>query len=395
MRLWSIILLAITCGVGLGFAGTIVEFGMVTPPPGLDPPAPRRALQPRIPPPAPGEATPKVEVDNAEHDFGTMGFDGTGSHTFVFTNVGNGPLKLEVGDPPCKCTVGELTKPVVPPGESAEVTVEYEPGSNQGTFSRTVPIHTNDPHVPGGTIQLLITGRVVPLVNISPPQFLAYGLSPDDSQELTAVVQAYQHEDLEITGHRLGDESLAEFFEVGYEPIPAGEADDPLAVAAYRVRLNILPGLPRGRISQTLYLETNIDEQPEISVDVFGNVNELITVAGSGFDSTNNVLTFGTIPQGESATRQLSVLVRDESLETLEVSVAATMPESLQVELGNVSELGGPQLRRIPLTITIPKDADSISLFGTKPDEMGRIVLATNHPEQPEITIYVRLIVGG
>ncbi len=395
MRLWSIVLLALTMGVGLGFAGTVVEFGLVTPPPALNATKPRTALRPQLSPPAPGEPTPKVVVDNATLDFGVMGEGGTGVHKFVFTNEGEGPLQLKVGDPPCKCTVGELSKSVVPPGESAEVEIKYEPGNMHGIFNRTVPIHTNDPHVAGGVIQLRITGRVVALLNVNPPQFLAYGVTPGQSQELTATLHAFKHADLRIEGHRFSDESIAEYFEASYEPLPVEEAGDPLVVAAYRVYLKILPGLPRGRFSQRLILETNEPDQPETTIDIIGNVTELISIAGAGFDPETHVLTFGTIAQGEQAQRQLSVLVRDEKLEDVQVTVESVHPPSLKVEVGEVAEMGGGRLRRLPLTVTVPRNAEAASLFGIRPEEMGKIQLTTNHPEQPQIVIHVRLIVEG
>lgn len=39
------------------------------------------------------------------------------SHEFKFRNVGNGPLFLDMGGSTCKCTIGDLDKSVLKPGE--------------------------------------------------------------------------------------------------------------------------------------------------------------------------------------------------------------------------------------------------------------------------------------
>src|SRR5262245_29821751 len=50
-------------------------------------------------------SSPRVVVDNADFNFGTMQQGRRKSHTFEFKNVGAAPLTLKVGQPTCKCTV--------------------------------------------------------------------------------------------------------------------------------------------------------------------------------------------------------------------------------------------------------------------------------------------------
>jgi len=392
MRIGSLALLAVVLGIGLGYAGTVVEFGAVTPPPRLVDSGVRSAEIPQLSPPAAGQPLPRVQIAQVEHNFGTMGLDGSGSHTFEFRNVGDGPLRLKVGDPPCKCTVGALSKEVLAPGETSQVTVDYHPGGEQGQFHRTVPIHTNDPA--RQLVRLVISGQVTPIIRTVPAQILAYNLPLKEPRTFTAMLYALRNEDLAVTGYGFEDASLAEFFEVSSEPAPRSEWHEESALAAWRVEVTVLPGLPLGRFSQGLLLETNDPDRPTVTIEILGNVSPEISVAGSGFDSLNNVLTFGTVRRAEGAQRSLSVLIRGDNPQEVRLQVDRTVPESLEVTLGEPQPVGGGALVRVPLQIRVPPNAEEGSYFGIDRSGMGRVVLTSNLPQQPEVEIHVRLVIG-
>ena len=92
---------------------------------------------------------PKVSVDKEQHDFGKSDGGVGGHHAFVFTNTGDEPLVLTRGKSTCGCctcvcTV-RLPDAAVAPGESADVTLEWQSKLFVGSFRQTAAILTNDP----------------------------------------------------------------------------------------------------------------------------------------------------------------------------------------------------------------------------------------------------------
>lgn len=91
-----------------------------------------------------------VSADVREYDFGKIKKEnGKVSTTFALANTGGNPLI--VGDivTSCGCTSAAIDKANVPAGESAVVTVTFDPNFHeepQGRFSRSTFVPTNDPN---------------------------------------------------------------------------------------------------------------------------------------------------------------------------------------------------------------------------------------------------------
>ncbi len=123
----------------------------------------------------------QLSVDETNHDWGEIDIDGGNvSHTFSIKNTGEGILKLHDVVTSCMCTTAQLKtadnssrrfgmheKSVtifdVPPGETAELVVEFDPDyhgpSGVGSISRSVTMKTNDPDNPELAFRLV--GNVV------------------------------------------------------------------------------------------------------------------------------------------------------------------------------------------------------------------------------------------
>ena len=88
---------------------------------------------------------PKVAVDRVEYNFGALDMQGSGSHDFILTNVGDAPLTLAAGGTSCRCTMSSLEHDSIQPGGSAKVTVTWKPRtslaltSRRPKFLRTIP----------------------------------------------------------------------------------------------------------------------------------------------------------------------------------------------------------------------------------------------------------------
>ncbi len=122
------------------------------------------------------EENAKAVVAEASHDWGKIGInDGNVEATFAVTNEGTVPLKLFNATTSCGCTtvqlfLNEIQSPIygmhtssdyvleVPPGESADLTVIFDPlfhGPNgTGPITRQTFVETNDPQNPRLTFEL-------------------------------------------------------------------------------------------------------------------------------------------------------------------------------------------------------------------------------------------------
>ena len=126
-----------------------------------------QAVQPAAQPAAPQTAQPAVpagpttSVSFAEttYDFGTVNEGELVSHTYSFTNTGNETLVLSDAKGSCGCTVPKWPREPIAPGQSAEITVEFNSKNKKGKRNQKVTLtaNTNPPQT-----FIYLTGEVVP-----------------------------------------------------------------------------------------------------------------------------------------------------------------------------------------------------------------------------------------
>lgn len=88
-------------------------------------------------PQAPDGPTTTMQFDSELHDFGTIGDGDKVTHTFVFTNTGDKPLVVSNAKGSCGCTVPNWDKDPVMPGETGELTIQYD-SKNKGSVDGKV-----------------------------------------------------------------------------------------------------------------------------------------------------------------------------------------------------------------------------------------------------------------
>lgn len=103
-------------------------------------------------------ACPQVRWLATEHDFGAFDEDdGKVYADFKFVNDSETPLRIEQVRSSCGCTVPQYSKAVVAHGDTATVTVAYNPSGRPGRFSKTLRVKLSD----DSTETLLIKGVVI------------------------------------------------------------------------------------------------------------------------------------------------------------------------------------------------------------------------------------------
>ncbi|MCX7985845.1 MAG: DUF1573 domain-containing protein [Bacteroidales bacterium] len=89
---------------------------------------------------------PKVEVDKAEFDFGTIKPGEVVKYDFVLKNTGKSDLIIRKTTASCGCTVANVKSKVIKPGESTTLSAEFNSAGRSGTQSKTITVITNDPN---------------------------------------------------------------------------------------------------------------------------------------------------------------------------------------------------------------------------------------------------------
>jgi hypothetical protein len=93
-------------------------------------------------------AAPKISVDPAVHDFGTVPEGGDVRHRFKVKNLGGAPLEIKSVSATCGCTAAAPTEKLIGPGRSAEIEVKFDTRNRPGRNEKTITVASNDPKTP-------------------------------------------------------------------------------------------------------------------------------------------------------------------------------------------------------------------------------------------------------
>ena len=85
----------------------------------------------------------KIEFDKEIHDFGQIDQGEIVETTVNIKNVGDNDLYIVDAHGTCGCTVPEVTKEAIKPGESAPISVKFDSTGKTGEVTKTVMITCN------------------------------------------------------------------------------------------------------------------------------------------------------------------------------------------------------------------------------------------------------------
>ena len=342
------------------------------------------------------KGTPKVEVvGGTEFNFGTMLHGESMSHTFIFRNVGDGPLNLDMGSSTCKCTVGDLKSSILQPGEETEVTLTWNAVSISSDFGQSATIHTSAPDSP--EVQLRVRGQIADSFVIEPAELSLGELSVSEPLTKTFHVFNYLKSSKQLKDFTWSDEKSRDKVNIVSRPVEIDAQQFPQhsnAVGAYEVQVTFEPGLSLGQINSRITFETDQGEKVgTLEVPVVGRVaGDIVLVGGPSFDPKLNILRMGTVKSSEGGKVSISMAVQGSQRADVRPEIVSVTPEkSLQVSVGEAKEVGG----RIyfPLVFEVPKGAPETYYAGGNPKDFGKVVVKTNHEFDQEVAIHIQLIV--
>ncbi|MDP6445152.1 MAG: DUF1573 domain-containing protein [Pirellulaceae bacterium] len=382
------IVIACLMGAGAGYGVTFAEFSkggnhfdlvnMVDPPKG--------PVDSQVTSDAP---RPKVLVLNGEdHDFGSMEYRTTATHDFKFKNEGDADLTLKLGDTTCKCTLGKLESDVVRPGETLNVTLEWEAKELNPQFRQEAEIITNDPA--RRAIRLSVRGRVLSRVRLHPNSIVFSDITSSVEKETTFRIEARSVKGYKIEEHSFSNPVTASFFELTSRPLAVAELS-PDGEEGYVFTLKIKPGMQAGPFNQTLHLVGNM-EPKMLQVPIQGNVvSDVSIIGGKNFVGKKQVLNWKVISRATGAETKLYVLVKGAKRDGIDVKIASVHPDVVKVKLGESKK--SAKVTTYPLEISIPRGAPQMNHLGSEQGKYGRIIINTNHPDAERLVVWVRFAI--
>ncbi len=104
------------------------------------------------------EAAPKLSIETTTYDFGSIPQNEKVSTKFLFTNTGKSELNIRSVKTNCGCTVPQLEKESLSPGETGTIEVIFDPKGRRGTQQKLITVFSNDPSEP--TLRLIVKAKV-------------------------------------------------------------------------------------------------------------------------------------------------------------------------------------------------------------------------------------------
>lgn len=87
---------------------------------------------------------PVMTFDVDEYNFGKIVTGEVVTHVFTFVNTGDAPLVIEKTARSCGCTTPSYSKEPVMPGDTGQITVQFNSMGKMGAQAKTVTIHYNN-----------------------------------------------------------------------------------------------------------------------------------------------------------------------------------------------------------------------------------------------------------
>lgn len=333
------------------------------------------------PPISPTGPHPKVVVDEKEYNFGVMSPKSKGSHVFVIKNEGEADLEVMARkeDTTCSCTFGELSNEgKIPPGQSVEVTLNWEIKVPDGEFRHRAVVRTNDPNYK--EVEFVVMGEVQAPYQVRPEGTWNLGEqsgeAPIETKGAIFTAQALEFQILELKG----DKGLVEF---QIEPMTDEELKSYEAKCGYMVTAMLKQKIPAGITTEMVTVKTEDSDQGNLTFNVSAARANPIEIIGPGYQPRASALLMGEFPASQGKSQTLSLFVRDME-EELVLREVKTMHNTVQVEMTKDPKITG-NAQRFLLKITVPPQPpqDRQRKLSEKVD------LFFNHPDVPEMRLYI------
>lgn len=378
------------------------------------------------------EKVGKVEIEgDLTHDFGVMSPGEEGERQFIIRNVGEGPLRLRVGASTCKCTLGELDKSVLEPGEETQITLTWTVKPGAAEFGQSAQVLTNDPS--RVAITLRIKGKIVEDFQLVPQTWTFGEVATGDAFEVTGTIYNFMKTKIETTDVKFTSDDMNELADFKIEPLKKADFAEGTenALQAFRVTATVKTGLRQGNISQNLLVGYNSlnksgevvgiaddpdaedfdagggDESastevaetrtPAITVPVRGRiVGTLRMLESSKLTQSDGeyIYDFGRLGKEDSLVAKTFVVLKGEQRDNTKLSVGETKPDSVvRATLGEPKGRGSMVL--YPLEIELVPGDQPIERMGKNSSDYGSVWIESDNPKVSKMRVILKFAIEG
>jgi len=301
---------------------------------------------------------PRLVLVNPVYNFGTVLGGPPIKHTFTIRNEGKGELIIGQVMASCGCTAAKPATMRLAPGHSTQIAVQVDSSVLHGESVHTVSILTNDPKMPDAELKLV---GIVQLQVTATPAEVDFGKVPRGGVVArTLVLTPYNP-----AGFKIGD--------IKNQNSSIKIERTPTVVPGNGVELKLTMDKPTqvGPFVDTIDIPTN---RVEVNVSAFGAVTGELAI-------NPPQVSFGIVQSNQPATRLVRLTNsgdRDVKITSIDTSNTSVTAEVEPVKPGKEYKV-------------------SVELRQNTPDGQvrGQIVLKTDDPDQPTVTIPYYGIVGA
>lgn len=364
-----------------------------------------------------GDSSARVNMLTPQvFDFGMMKPGDEGEHIFRIENIGTENLLLRLGATTCKCTLGDLERESLAPGQSTEVKLSWTvKDGGEPEFTQSAQILTNDPKKVA--ISLEITGRIVSDVDMVPPTWSFGEVGTGEPLEITGKIYNFMDEKIRPGKPSFSSDELTDFstFEVE-EFTPTEEADGirGSAIQGFNVKVKVRPGMRQGAVSQNFQLpferldkEGNVIPITEeaaalggevILVRTTGKIVGLLGMIGarlSGAEGGGYLYDLTELGKDGNLKAKAFVVLRGDERKTTKLKVAdkATPEGVIKATLGEPNDRGTMTL--FPIEIELIPGKDRIERLGTTKDDYGSIWIESDNIKITPMRIAIKFAIDG
>ncbi len=335
---------------------------------------------------------PKVQVIGGKvHNFGSMERGTSRNHKFIFKNVGDEKLVLEVAGSTCKCTIGKLEKAEIGPGEETGIELTWTADGVLEQFGQTARIATTDPE--NIEISLEIRGFISNALIFDPIRLLFGDVSSKETTSLKTTMFSSYAEPLVIEKATWSDGRTADRVTVSHRVREVEKGSDPRHLDAKYAAdfiVELKPGLPTGPLNGRFIIECNFPQMTPVVIPVDARIFSAFRISGGTlYDEKQNLMLLGRVSGAKGASFSMLIAARAEENQDITLTVGEVLPDCVKVTVEEPARRGGQLFFRINLDI--PPGTAPVSFPGTNPKNFGKIIFRSNIESSPEVPVFLRI----
>lgn len=207
-------------------------------------------------PSSPAELAPKIVCDEPLFDFGEKNNTESVEHDYKIRNTGTLSLEIRSVRASCGCTAVKPSQDVVPPGGEASILARLDLRGRNGYQQKSITVESNDPQTPN--LILTLKGNAIQPLRSQPSSLFFGRIASTDNRSRTFEIISGQGP-IQIVTTRTDNAALA------VTPVESEAGGDG---TIHRLQLTLDPSLPEGNVSGTVFVKTDMPNQPEVAIPV-------------------------------------------------------------------------------------------------------------------------------